>query len=383
MSEGYAKKHVGIVLCGFDHSCPFFGNVSRKERQMAMVRECVRKMTGYVPGESSKSSTVVKLNQNENRYSPSAKVLAAIQQALHSLDLYPDSTSRGVREAAAKVYGVRPEEVMATNGSDEMLRILFQSCCDPRDAVTSFYPSYTYYETLAAMQDADYRLIDFEGEFHIPDRLDLSGSKLAFLVNPNAPTGTVFPESEVRRFIESVTDGIAVVDEAYADFCGQTAIPLIREYKNLVVVRTFSKSYSLAGLRAGLGFMNRELLEQFEKVRDYYNVDRLAQAGAEAALLDQEWLRTVSGKIIATRERTIKTLTGWGVKAYDSGANFILVRLSSPEMAEDIFKRLRDMNVLVRYFRSRGVSDCLRVSIGTDADMDAFLTAMEKIIARN
>lgn len=356
------------------------GDAASKEQPMPMVRQCIQSMTGYIPGEAPRDPSVVKLNQNENRYPPSPRVMEAIRSAMDDLALYPDSTSVKVREAAAKVYGVRPEQVMATNGSDEMLRILFQSCCDPGDAVAAFYPSYTYYETLAAMQDADYRLMDFEGEYRVPRDLDLKGVKLAFLPNPNAPTGTVFPESEIRRFVESVVDGVAVIDEAYADYSGQTAIPLIDEYDNLVVARTFSKSYSLAGLRIGLGFMNEKLLAQFEKVRDYYNLDRLAQAGAEAALLDQEWLTTTTEKIIASRQRTAEALTAMGLKVYDSGANFLLVRLASPEAAEDALHKLKERNVLVRYFRNRGVSDCLRVSIGTDPDMDAFLAAMRAIM---
>lgn len=337
-------------------------------------------MTGYVPGEPPEDDKVVKLNQNENRYPPSPRAIAAVEIAAGSLALYPDSTSRGLRQAAAKIHGIRPEEVMAANGSDEMLRILFQACCDPGDEVVAFHPSYSYYETLAAMQDSRYRVIDFEGEYRIPDRLELGNAKLAFLPNPNAPTGTLFPESEVRRFIESVTGGVAVIDEAYADFSGQSSIHLIRDYDNLVVVRTFSKSHSLAGLRVGLGFMQEGLLTQLEKVRDYYNLDRLAQAAAEAALLDEEWLTSVVRKTVATRARTIGALRAMDVKVYDSQANFILVRLAGPEQAEKAFHLLKDRKILVRYFRSRGLSDCLRVSIGTDPDMDAFLAAMKDVL---
>ena len=347
---------------------------------MSVIRQCILDMTGYVPGESADAAKIIKLNQNENRYPPSPGVLAAIEAAAASVALYPDSSSRSLREAAAAVYGLPPEEIMATNGSDEMLRILFQTCCDPGDEVVAFYPSYTYYATLAAMQNVDYRLIDFEGEFRIPDRLDLNKAKLVFLPNPNAPTGTVFPEGELRRLLEAVPNGLVVLDEAYADFAGTSGLPLLREYANLVVVRTFSKSYSLAGLRIGLGFARRELLAEMEKVRDYYNLDRLAQAGAEAALRDQDWLRRTTGQIVATRERVTAALRKMGLAVYDSGANFVLLRLPGPERAEEVFTELRDRNVFVRYFRNRRVADCLRVSIGTDADMDVFLKAMEDIL---
>lgn len=354
----------------------------RKERatHMNFIRQCILDMKGYVPGESAEDKKIIKLNQNENRYAPSAKVMDAIAAETANLILYPDSSSRKLREVAAKLYGVFPEEVMAANGSDEMLRILFQACCDPGDEAVAFYPSYTYYATLAAMQDVAYRLIDFEGEYRIPDRLDLNKAKLVFLPNPNAPTGTVFPESELRRLLAAVPNGLVVIDEAYADFSGTTALPLLKEYANLVVVRTFSKSYSLAGLRIGLGFARKEILLELEKVRDYYNLDRLAQAGAEAALLDQEWLRNTSGKIMATRQRVYEAVAAMGLKVYESGANFLLIRMNSGEDAEKTFEELRRRKVLVRYFRNRGISDCMRVTIGTDSDMDVFLREMGDIV---
>ncbi|MCC8189868.1 MAG: histidinol-phosphate transaminase [Planctomycetes bacterium] len=347
---------------------------------MPRVRDCVRTMTGYIPGTSTDDPQVVKLNQNENRYPPSPQAIRAIEATLAGLAVYPESTSPRLRETAADIYQVDPAEVMATNGSDEMLRILFQACCDPGDEVVAFQPSYTYYETLAAMQDAKYRPIPFADGFALPAHLDLAGVKLVFLPNPNAPTGTVFPEAEIRRLAAAVTDGLLVVDEAYADFSGQTAIPLIREYDNLVVVRTFSKSYSLAGLRVGLGFLPRDLAAQLEKVRDYYNLDRLAQAGAEAALRDQDYLRSVVDRIVATRQRTARELAALGVTVYDSGANFLLLRLAGREAAESVFRHLYEHKVYVRYFRSPGLDDCLRVSIGTDQDMDAFLAAFRQAL---
>jgi histidinol-phosphate aminotransferase len=349
---------------------------------MNATRTCIREMTGYVPGESALSPDTVKLNQNENRYAPSDRVAAAIAAAAGDLSLYPDSTSTSLRRAAAEVYGVLPDQVMATNGSDEMLRILFQTYCDPGDEAVSFRPGYTYYGTLAAMQGARLRLLDFEGgeKFQIPAKLDFGAAKLIFLCTPNAPTGTVFPASEVRRVIESAAGSIVVVDEAYADFSGQTSIPLVREYPNVVVVRTFSKAYSLAGLRAGLGFAPAALFAEMEKVRDYYNVDRLAQAGAEAALRDSEWLSRTTGLIIAARGRTTQALREMGVTVYDSGANFILARFPSAARAEEVWQRLREANILTRYFKTPGMDDCIRVSIGTDADMDAFLAAMRRIL---
>ena len=343
---------------------------------MGVVRACVERMDGYVPGEPAANPKVVKLNQNENRHSPSPRAAEAVAAALGKLNLYPDSSSASLRQAAAEVYETAPECVMAANGSDEMLLLFFQCCCDPGDEVVGFNPGYAYYATLAAKHDARYRLIDFEGEYRLPTRLDLGHAKLVFLANPNSPTGTLFPEKEIRRLLSSTPHGLVVIDEAYADFAGRSSIPLIREYANLAVTRTFSKGYALAGLRVGLGFARPELLAQFDKARDFYNVDRLAQAGAEAALRDREWLGRVCAKVTATRERTARGIAGLGLKVYDSAANFLLFRCGSAAAAEALSAFLRERNILVRHFAVPGLADCLRVTIGTDSDMDAFLAAL-------
>ncbi|MDR1611345.1 MAG: histidinol-phosphate transaminase [Planctomycetota bacterium] len=345
---------------------------------MIKVRDCVARMTAYVPGEAALDSGVVKLNQNENRYPMSSRALAAARKEASGLGLYPESSSAGVRNAAAELYGVRPEEVMATNGSDEILRLLFHAYCDPGDAVFAFYPSYTYYATLAAMYGADYRLVDFTADYRLPPGLKLPEAKLAFLPNPNAPTGTVFSGAEIRGLIEATPNGVVVIDEAYADFAppGTSVIPLIGEYDNLAVVRTLSKSHALAGLRVGLGFMREAALAELDKVRDYYNLDRLAQAGGEAALRDTEWLRETTGKIVATRERVTGELRRLGLEVVPSGANFIMVGFGGAEKARRVFSGLKARKVLVRYFDKRRVDSFLRVTVGTDADMDRFLDAL-------
>lgn len=347
---------------------------------MAILRACIEKMKPYIPGEMADDPRIVKLNQNENRYPPSPRVAEAVAAALPSLALYPESTSLHLRRAAAEVFGVRPEEVIAANGSDEMLLMLYQACCNPGDEAVGFNPGYTFYATLAAKCDVRYRLIDLEGEFALPARPDLKGAKLVFVTNPNAQTGTLFPERDVRRLIESVPDGLVAIDEAYADFAGVSAIPLVREYPNVVVVRTFSKSYALAGLRVGLGFANESLLAQLEKVRDFYNIDRLAQAGAEAALRDGEWLARTTAKIVAARDRAVAATRALGLKVHDSAANFFLIRFPSAERAAAVFRRLRDNRVYVRYFGQPGLADCIRVSVGTDADMDIFAKELEKAV---
>ncbi len=346
---------------------------------MNPVRQCIQNMTAYIPGEPAKDASIVKLNQNENRFPPSPRAVKAIEAATQALALYPESTSLALREAASQVYRVPVDRIMAGNGSDDILRILYHCLCDPGDEVVAFRPSYTYYATLGAMYSVNYRLIDFEGEFRLPDRLPLNNVKLVLLPNPNAPTGTVFPEKDIRRLLEAAP-GIVAIDEAYADYSGQTSLGLLKEYKNLVVVRTFSKSYSLAGLRVGLAFADPGLLQEMEKVRDFYNLDRLAQAGAAAALEDQDWLQIVTGRVIASREKTAAELTKMGLRVYPSGANFLLVRFKDPGSARNVFEKLRERNVLVRYFTHPGINECIRVTIGTETDMDVFLKELEGIL---
>lgn len=347
---------------------------------MARVRESIRAMEAYVPGTPTQDPAIIKLNANENRYPPSPAVAKAVADAAARLHIYPDSTSTDLRHAAAEVYGLEPNWVMAANGSDEMLRIIYQTCCDQGDEAVGFTPGYTYYGTLASMFDLRWRLLPLEADYALPKAPDFGAARLIIATNPNAPTGTLFPEADLCRIIEAAADTVVVIDEAYADFAGYTAIPLVKKYDNLIVTRTFSKSYALAGLRVGLGFAQPALLEQMEKVRDFYNLDRLAQAGAAAALRDQSWLRETCSKIQATRTRVINAVNALGLHAYDSAANFFMMRCKSADHARAVFSGLQERGVWVRYFRTPGLDDCLRVSIGTDADMEAFLAALRAVM---
>lgn len=344
------------------------------------IRENILAMKGYVPGFQPEDDGWVKLNQNENPCPPSEKAMAGVTQALSRARIYPESSSRGVREAAAKVYPVAPEQVLVCNGSDETLRILLQAYAGPGDQVVAFYPSYTYYKTLTAIQGAEYRLIEFNEDYSLPAELDLQEAKLVFLPNPNAPSGNVYSEAEIGRLCEAMPNGLVVMDEAYADFAGTTALPLLNRYSNLFVTRTFSKSYSLAGLRLGLGFGRQEVIEQLDKVRDYYNVDCVAQAVAEAALLDQETLRRNTEAICHTRSRLEQGLKQLGIAYLPSQANFVLARFESPS-AKAVFDALLERRILVRHFASRRLEDCLRITVGTDKEIDILLTALKEIVS--
>ncbi len=338
-------------------------------------------MEGYVPGEQPEGPGWIKLNQNESPYPPSPRVAAAIREELERLARYPVSSSPRVQDAAARLYGVSPARVMVTNGSDEMLRILFQACVEPGEEVVAFSPSYTYYATLAAIQGAQYRLMPFTEDYALPASLDVASARLVFLPNPNAPSGTVYDHAEIERLCAAAQNGLVVLDEAYADFAGVTAIPLLEQHANLFVTRTLSKSYALAGLRVGLGFGGEALMGELDKVRDFYNVDRLAQAGARAALEDQAYFLAQMERVRSTRERLTEALVPLTDRVWPSGANFVLARFRSPPAAE-VFGLLRERKILVRHFASPRLDDCLRITIGTDEAVDRLLDALRGICSR-
>lgn len=349
---------------------------------MPPIRDAIRRMRAYIPGEQPTEPNLIKLNANENPYPPSPRVAEAIAAEVPRLALYPESTSAACREAAARLYGVAPEEVMLTNSSDEMLRILCQACLSPGDAVACFAPTFPYYMTLAAVQDAECIRIPFPDDYAFPPLPDLARAKLAFLPNPNAPSGTVFGEREIRTLLEAAPNALVVVDEAYADFSGTTSIPLLATYPHLVVTRTFSKSYSLAGLRVGLGIARASVLAELDKVRDYYNMDRLAQVATVAALEDQTHLHANVGRIVAQRERLGDALRGMGIHVWPSGANFILARFTTPS-APEVLAALRARGILVRYWDAPRLDDCLRITIGSEGQTDRLLEALGDILRQH
>jgi histidinol-phosphate aminotransferase len=214
--------------------------------------------------------------------------------------------------------------------------------------------------------------------YTLPEDLDAHGAKVVFIVNPNAPTGVLYAREALRAFLAR-TQSIVVIDEAYADFAGESAIDLLPEFSHLIVVRTFSKSYALAGMRLGLGFARRELMAQMMKVKDSYNLDRLAIVAGSAALEDQEWLRDTTAKIIRTRTHMLQALSAMGLHVPPSRANFVFPRIPDGRAAE-VFEALEKRRILVRYFNPPLVADSLRVTVGTDAEVEAFLRALRELL---
>ena len=341
-------------------------------------RANIAAMTGYVPGEQPQDPGIIKLNTNENPYPPSPKVYAALREAINSsLRLYPEPLSNALRSAAADVYGVKPSNVIAGNGSDELLSMVLRCFVGPGDRVAFPHPTYTLYDTLIEIQDGVRAAIDYPQDFSLPGALPAQNAALTFLCNPNAPSGTLASLADIEKLARLVS-GILVVDEAYVDFAeteGASSIPLIRVLPNLIVLRTFSKSFSLAGMRIGLAFAEEATIAGLMKVKDSYNLNRLSLAAATAALSDMPWMTRNTRRIQKSRRKLGAALKRTGYQVYPSHANFILARKAGRNL-KPIYEELKRRKILVRYFDVPGLQDCLRITIGTPKEIQTLINQM-------
>lgn len=341
-------------------------------------RANIAAMTGYVPGEQPQDPGIVKLNTNENPYPPSPKVYAALRKAINgSLRLYPEPLSNVLRSVAADVYGVKPSNIIAGNGSDELLSMVLRCFVGPGDRVAFPQPTYTLYDTLIEIQDGVRAAAEYPEDFSLPGTLAAQNAALTLLCNPNAPSGTLLSLAVIEKLARSVS-GILVVDEAYVDFAeseGSSSIPLIYQLPNLIVLRTFSKSFSLAGMRIGLAFASDEIIAGLMKVKDSYNLNRLSLVAATAALSDMPWMARNARRIRKSRKRLAAALKRIGYQVYPSHANFILARKAGQNL-KPIYEELKQRNILVRYFDVPGLQDCLRITIGTPKEIQALINQM-------
>lgn len=347
---------------------------------MSRVRPIVERMHGYVPGEQPQGGRVVKLNTNENPYPPAPGVIAAARAAAtDELRLYPEPSARPLREEAARVYGVRPEQVLAGNGSDELLTMLMRAIVGPDDIVVYPEPTYSLYDTLVTIQEGRALTIPFPADFTLPPALFAAEGRLMMVCNPNAPSGSLTPVAMIAELARAF-DGVVVVDEAYVDFAppGSTALPLLAAHDNVVVLRTFSKSFSLAGMRIGLLFGHADLLAEIAKVKDSYNLSRVAIAAGTAALAAVDWMERNVARIVATRGRLAAQLVGLGYDVLPSAANFVLARRAGQDQGP-VQAALRDRGVLVRHFATERLRDALRISVGTEDDTDRLLAALARL----
>ncbi|MBW2503598.1 MAG: histidinol-phosphate transaminase [Deltaproteobacteria bacterium] len=346
---------------------------------MSYLRQSIIDMAGYVPGfQPPDEKDWLKLNTNENPFPPSPRVLAAIQAATNGdLRKYPDATCRAGREAAAALYGYSDDWVILANGSDELLNNLIRASAGEGDEIGFLNPSYSYYATLAEIQGAKVRTFNFTDEREIVDFPDLYQGKLFFLTNPNAPLGLTWTVDEVAN-LSGRCAGLLVVDEAYADFSDGNCLDLVRLKQNVVVTRTLSKSYSLAGMRLGLAIARPEVIAALDKIRDHYNLDRLAQAAAVAALEDQGYLLNCVAQVCATRDWFREELAKRGYHVLPSGGNYVFA--SPPDRnGRRVYDSLYSRKILVRYFSDPALSHGLRISIGTREQMEVTLQALSEI----
>lgn len=345
------------------------------------VRRDIRQMKGYVSGEQPATGKYIKLNTNENPFPPSQLAIAAIQEAAaNRLNVYPDATARSFRITAAEVCGVQPENIICGNGSDDILTILTRTFVSPGTRIRIPYPSYVLYRTLAEIQGATTEEIRFENDWSLPTDFarpadDLS---LVFLPNPNSPTGTMVSNSELLEMARSLNCPL-VVDEAYGDFAETSAIELLGQAENLIVTRSLSKSYGLAGLRFGFAIASPGIIEQMMKVKDSYNCDSLSIAGAAAALSDREWFSENRAKIIELRGSLQAGLNRLGFQTVPSQGNFIWCQHPS-HSAQSLYAQLKENRILVRYMDYPDWGDGLRISVGTADQISALFTILESII---
>ena len=339
-------------------------------------------LTPYTPGEQPKIQNLIKLNTNENPYPPSPRVKAAIAGfASDTLRLYPDPESLALREAIARRHGVTPEMVFVGNGSDEVLALCFQAFFD-RDKEAAFPDiTYSFYEVYADLFGIPCEKIPLTETFELDVARFCNRNGGVIFANPNAPTGICLPLTEIERIVASNSRAV-IVDEAYVEFGGESAVALLEKYPNLLVVKTFSKSHSLAGLRVGYAMGQSSLIQALECVKNSFNsypLDKLAQAAAAAAMEDEPYCQECLGKIVEVREKTRVALCELGFEVLKSSSNFLFAR--HPQMGgAEMMAKLRKKGIIVRRFEKERIADFLRITIGTEAQMETLLKEVRQIL---
>jgi histidinol-phosphate aminotransferase len=344
----------------------------------------VRSLTPYVPGEQPKLDNLIKLNTNENPYGPSPRVIEAIRAAADDgLRLYPDPNSERLKSAIANNFGITPQQVFVGNGSDEVLAHVFLALLKHDQPILFPDITYSFYPVYCALYGIAYATVALDDAF----KIDIAGYQRPnggiIFPNPNAPTGCLLGIAAIERLLQSNPDSVLVVDEAYIDFGGETAIPLIAKYPNLLVVQTLSKSRALAGLRVGFAAGHVDLIEALERVKNSFNsypLDRLAQAGAIAAFADRDYFAQTCKAVVASREKMIAALHELGFDVLPSAANFIFARHPQHDAAA-LASRLRERSIIVRHFKLPRIDQFLRISIGTNAQCDALVEALAVLTA--
>ncbi|WP_282040028.1 histidinol-phosphate transaminase [Halomonas alimentaria] len=338
----------------------------------------VRELTPYVPGEQPRER-LIKLNTNENPYPPAPGVGAVLRDfPSDHLRRYPDPESRALREALAAEFGVEVGQVFVGNGSDEVLALAFQAFFRQAAALQMPAITYSFYPVYCRLYDIERQALPLAADWSVDLAAFTPSAGGVVFANPNAPTGHGHDRAAIANLLERITESVVLIDEAYVDFGGESAVPLVERFPNLLVTGTFSKSRSLAGLRLGYAVGSRELIEGLERVKDSFNsypVDSLASAVAIASLADAEHFAACRERVITTREQTRSALERLGFEVLPSQANFLLVRHPDQDAAQ-LFVGLRERGVLVRHFNTEALRDHLRISIGTDDEMENLIETL-------
>lgn len=343
----------------------------------------IQALHAYVPGEQPQGAGWVKLNTNENPYPASPTVAAAVAAEVEQLRRYPEPVSVRLRETIAARYDLDAAQVIIGNGSDNLLDLITR-CFVSGVGAGQTVPSYSLYPVVAGMSGQGLVDVAFDRSMELDvEAMARTKATVFFLTNPNAPTGVCFSLAQIEAALQAC-EGLLVVDEAYVDFGGESAVGLLKDYENLIVVRTFSKSYGLAGMRVGFAMASAGIIGMLDRVRDAYNLDRVAQAAAQAAFEDVAYFEAQRQRVMATRESTREALDGRGWFTYPSAANFLFTEPKNAAgetgaaVAASLFEHLKASQVLVRYFPGHPLTCAfIRVSVGTDAEMQAFLTAVD------
>src|SRR5262245_39573931 len=346
---------------------------------MPGIRPNVLSMAGYVPGEQPRDGEYIKLNTNENPYPPSPRVFEAVREALTGdrLRKYPQPLGDTFRAAASNVLGVAADQILIGNGSDDVLTVLTRAFVPEGGLVVSPKPSYLLYKTLADVQGARFQTVRYTTDWNLPEPLPVEDADLTFVANPNSPSGTMIDPADIARLAKR-TKGPVVLDEAYADFAEDNGLRFAGE-PNLIVTRTMSKSYSLAGIRFGFAVGHASIIRELVKVKDSYNCDVLSLTAATATIQDQDYLRQTRRKLLATRERLIESLRGLEFDVTPSQANFVWARRADRPV-KPLYEGLKARKVLVRYMSYPGYGDGLAISVRTGVEIHPLLKEVTPLL---
>src|SRR5690554_3413407 len=343
----------------------------------------VHQLTPYVPGEQPKIPNLTKLNTNESPYGPSPKVYEAIKQATNdTLRLYPDPQAQDLKQALADYTGLPANHIFVGNGSDEVLALAYQTLLKQDKPLLFPDISYSFYPVYCKMYQVDYEQIPLDENFKI-NLVDYQRPNGGIIFpNPNAPTGIALPLGEIRQLLDNNPESVVLVDEAYVDFGAESAVSLVKDYPNLLVTQTFSKSWALAGLRVGFAVGQPELIEALIRVKDSFNsypLDRLALAGAKAAVEDQDYFKSTCNKVITSREKLTQALSQLGFDVLPSSANFVFARHPQHEGAW-LAQKLREKALLVRHFNQPRISSFLRITLGTEEQNTLLIQLLTELV---